>query len=121
LSSISNSNQLRCSECKLYKPTTKLCRLNNLNAFENRLDDNICGRDGKKFWALDKTNLIIAEQFHKEAGYFGLFAIISAPISIVIESPLLFWSSFISAIVGFILSDEADECKKKFLYDNGRL
>ena len=97
-------NKLQCSDCKLYNPTTKVCKMNNSFAFENRLDDNICGVNGKKFLPLDKMNLIIAEQFDKYSGYFGFCTIISGPSAIFIESPLLFWSSFITANVWLVLS-----------------
>ena len=47
--------RLNCIDCKLYNRKTNLCKINNLNAINNRIDDNICGTDGKKYLPLDKT------------------------------------------------------------------
>ncbi len=52
-----------CSECRLYDRTTKLCKINGVNAIKNRLDDNICGLDSKQFWPLDTTNLIFIDTY----------------------------------------------------------
>ena len=36
-------NKLNCSNCRLYNRTTKLFKINQLNAFSNRLDNENCG------------------------------------------------------------------------------
>lgn len=110
-------NKLHCSDCKLYNPTTQICKMNNVNAFQNRLDDKNCGLNGKNFWALDKTNLIQSERYYKYSGYFGLFAITSVPCGILIDYKFFLWS-FISFYFADILSDMSEKSKHNFFHDN---
>ena len=117
LFSTSPSNKLNCVDCRLYNRTTKLCAFNKLNAFENRLNETICGLDGKKFWSLDKTHLIESERYSRVAALFGIYGIISAPCSIVIDIRLLV-TSFASFYFADIFADMSGESKQKYLDDN---
>ena len=108
---------LNCIDCRLYNRTTKLCKINKLIAFENRLDDTICGIDGKKFWSLDKTNLIKSEKYNRISDYTGIISITSLPCAMFFDYRLLFLSyiSFTITAVGFNMSLEY---KQKYLDDN---
>ena len=41
-------NIFNCSNCRLYNRKTKICKINKLNALENRFNEKICGSDAKK-------------------------------------------------------------------------
>ena len=104
-----------CSDCRLYNQTTKLCKINKLNAFENRLDDGGCGRNGNNFWSLDKTHLIQSEEYDKYQGLFGLLAILSVPSAIIFHNYNFIFSSIIALYAAEICSDLSDKYKQKFL------
>ena len=114
---INNKSRLNCADCRLYNPTTKLCKINKLNALENRLDDKNCGLDGKNFWSLDKTNLIKSEQYYKYNRYMQYITIISLPCVIIIDFKIIFFS-----IISFIIEDTIGNIslkyKQKYLNDN---
>jgi hypothetical protein len=80
------------------KKSNSQCKLNRANAFDNRLDDNICGKDAKQFSPLDKKYLPYIEHTHIifkvcgtatlaaflfQAKYLLLFGMISTPISAI--------------------------------------
>ena len=75
-----SSRSLNCLDCRLYNRQTKLCRINNLSAINNRIDDNICGVEGNKYFPLDKTNLIKSQRCDKYQVISGLLTIGSLPI-----------------------------------------
>lgn len=112
-----SQNVLKCSDCRLYDAKTKLCKINKLNAIDNRMDDLICGGDGKKFWPLDKTNLIKSNQAELYGAYFGLFTLISIPTVIFVDYRLSM-SSCISYYVADTFLCMSISYKKQFMDDN---
>lgn len=109
------ASKKNCSDCRLYNRATKTCKLNNLNAFDNRLNDNICGIDGKKFWALDDTYLIKSQHYDKIADYSGLFGLLSTLSWIYTDSITLCLSSFACVYISFIFTEISEDAKKKYL------
>ena len=108
--------RLNCIDCRLYDRQTKLCRINRLNAIDNRMDDNICGIEGKKYYPLDKTNLIKSKQADKYSVITGLLIIASLPI---VYNDIYFIGFTLSLCLGEkILSDVSKDFKKKYLEDN---
>lgn len=65
-----STKTVKCSNCKLYNKGVKLCKLNLNHALSNRLDEKICGIDGKQYWELDKTNLILSIDSKIASGIF---------------------------------------------------
>jgi hypothetical protein len=122
-SSINKSfaNKLNCSGCRFYDKQTTLCRFNNLNALNNRADDNICGIDGKHYWKIDETNLIKSHKYYKYSSWLLLSTLPSSTIFCLIDYPyslygcpylcLVFYSSYIFATIG-------NDYKKKYKHDN---
>lgn len=110
------ASKKNCSDCRLYIRATKTCKLNNLNAFDNRLNDNICGIEGKKFWALDDTQLIISQKYEKIVGYFGVSGILSAFVWAFIDTNAWFlFSTCASFYFGLLFIDLSEDAKKKYL------
>ena len=109
-------NKLNCIDCRLYNKKTKLCRINNLNAINNRIDDNICGIDGKKYYPLDKTNLIESEKCDKYSNISGLLTIASLPI---LYNDIYFVGFTLSLfMVERILSETSRDFNDKYIKDN---
>jgi hypothetical protein len=46
-----------------------------MDAHHNRMDETICGPNGKRYWELDKTYLLISEKCRK----YSLFFLFSSP------------------------------------------
>ena len=108
--------RLNCSDCRLYNRQTKLCKINKLNAIDNRIDDNICGIEGKKYYPLDKTNLLKSEKCDKNSVISGLLIIASLPI---VYNDVYFIGFTLSlCLVERIFSDTSRDFKKKYLEDN---
>ena len=111
------NNKLNCSDCRLYYKITKLCKINKLNAIDNRIDDTICGIDAKKFWSLDKTNLIKSEKYSRYSGFVALYGFLSIPGFLLLDYRILF-SSILSFFISEMYSDESLKYEKKYLDDN---
>ena len=111
-----SSRPLNCLDCRLYNRQTKLCRINNLSAINNRIDDNICGVEGKKYFPLDKTNLIKSQRCDKYQVISGLLTIGSLPILYNHVYCIGFTLSLF--LVERMLSDTSRDFKKKYLQDN---
>jgi hypothetical protein len=109
--------KLNCSDCRLYNRNTKLCKINKLNATENRIDPNICGIDGKHFWALYKTDLIKSETNKLYSDGFELVALVGLPYAIFYDFRIVYLS-FSSLIIANIFSDISEKYKEKYLDDN---
>ena len=108
---LANNVYKNCVDCRLYNNKTKLCKINKINATDNRMNDNICGIDGKKFWALDKTYLIKSIEAKNASDNFALFALVTLPCGILSIS-------FMSFIFSCVSSDNSNEYEKKYLDDN---
>ena len=52
-----STKRILCKDCTFFKPSNGICKFNKLNAFDNRMNDKICGRNAKQFWPLDNTYL----------------------------------------------------------------
>ena len=117
LFSSTSSIRLNCLDCRLYNRQTKVCRINNLNAVDNRMDDNICGAEGKKYFPLDKTNLIKSQTCDKYQIISGLSTIASLPILYNHVYCIGFTLSLF--LVERMLSDTSRDFMKKYLEDNG--
>ena len=109
--------RLNCIDCKLYNRKTNLCKINNLNAINNRMDDNICGTKGKKFLSLDKTNLIKSMESTKYSNISGTLFVASLPIVVYCDVNFL-WFSCYSFMVTSIFVDLSKDCKDKYIKDN---
>lgn len=107
--------RFNCSNCRLYDKTTKLCKINQLNAIDNRMDNNICGIDGKKYNPLDTTNLIKSERYEKYSYIVRVFAIASLPPMICYDA---YFVGFALLIGDLILSEKSINFKDKYLEDN---
>ena len=110
-------NKLNCYDCRLYNKKTKLCKINRLNATDNRIDDNICGISAKKFWILDKTNLIKSKALTKYSNNIELCGFISLPCIIFYDYNMIYLS-FSSFIIAGITSDISRKYEEKYLNDN---
>lgn len=87
-----------CTNCRLYNPVTKLCKINKSLAMDNRMDYNICGILAKRYWPLDKTNLI-ASQLYSNISYISeFFALVSFPCAIVYDFRMLGFTA-VSAVI----------------------
>lgn len=109
--------RLNCIDCKLYNRKTNLCKINNLNAINNRMDDNICGTEGKKFLSLDKTNLIKSMESTKYSNISGTLFVASLPI--VVYCDVYFaWFPLYSFMIASIFRDVSRDYNEKYLKDN---
>jgi hypothetical protein len=52
-----STKRIICKDCTFFKPSNGICKFNRLNAFDNRMNDKICGRNARHFWPLDETYL----------------------------------------------------------------
>ena len=109
-------NKLNCYDCRFYNNKTKLCKINKLNAIENRMDDNICGIVGKKFMSLDKTNLIESDKCDKYSNISGFLTIASLPI--LYYNVYFLWFPLSSFMVTSIFVDLSKDFKNKYINDN---
>ena len=110
--------KLNCFDCRLYNKNTKLCKINKLNASENRIDPNICGIDGKHFWALYKTDLIKSETNKLYSDGFNLVAFVGLPYAIFYDFRIVYLSCS-SFIIARVFLNISKTCKEKYLDDNG--
>lgn len=108
---------LLCTNCRLYDAKTGLCKINGFHAFENRSNESVCGTNGKKYLALDKRNLIKSEDYSKYSVGFNAFAIASVPFALVFDFRV-FWSSYISWVLGWSFELLSLERKKTYLEEN---
>ena len=106
-------NKLNCTDCRLYNGNTKLCKINKLNATENRIDDNICGIEGKKFWSLDKTNLINSKTVLNYSTNIRLFTLASLPCVIFYDCRIIYLS-FSSWMIASMFLDISIDYKEKY-------
>ena len=113
----STINKVNCSDCRLFNSKKKSCKINNLNATENRIDDNICGLEGKKYWELDKTYLIKSNTYYKYSTCFGIFTLSSLPFLIFYDFGVIYFTIY-SLIVGELFSDISEDYKKRYLDNN---
>lgn len=111
------SNKINCTDCRLYNRRTKLCKMNDLKAFGNRLDENKCGIKGKSYWALDKTNLIKAEKYNEYACMFELITITSGVGIILIDYKCLL-SLFTSLYFASFYSEKSEKSEKAYKEEN---
>jgi hypothetical protein len=112
-----NLYKKNCIDCRLYNKKTKICKINKLNAIDNRINENICGIDGKKFWALDKTYLIKSIQAENFSGNLSLFTLASLPCAIFYDWHILS-ISFMSFMASCVSSANSSEYERKYLDDN---
>lgn len=110
-------NKFYYSNCRLYNRKTKICKINNLNALENRLNEEICGLDAKKLWLLDKTNLIKSNKFREYCMNFTILSISPIPFAFYFDIYCIF-TSIISIYFADICIDISDDYKKKYFKDN---
>ena len=113
----STIHKVNCSDCRLFFSKNKLCKINNLNATENRIDDNICGIDGKKYWTLDKTYLIKSNTLFKYSRCFGIFTLSTLPYLLFYDFSIIYLTVLSLFIEGEI-SDRSEYYKKKYLDNN---
>ena len=106
-----------CSNCRLYNPTTKLCKINKSPAMDNRIDYNICGILAKKYWPLDKTNLIASQTYSDIGDIIGLFAWASFPCAIIWDLRIMGFT-VISALISSSCVNVSKNYKKIYLDDN---
>lgn len=106
-----------CFDCRLYNRTTKLCKLNNLYASENRIHNDVCGIDGRKYFALDKTNLINSNKYLKYSTRLLTFTISSFPFIIVYDFRVAILTT-LSLLYGNMLEMLSKDYKKQYLEDN---
>lgn len=118
-STINPTNKINCVDCRLYNRKTKLCAFNKLNAFDNRLDQTICGIEGKKFWSLDKTHLIKSESYQTYSVYSDGFSICLIPLALVTDYRLLV-ASVILMNISYNFELLSNKSKQKFLDENDR-
>ena len=109
--------KLNCSDCRLYDGKTGICKLNGLSAIKNRVNESVCGLDGKKYWALDKTNLIESRDFLKYSLRFYGCTIVSIPSAIVYDFRIMAFS-YSSWVLGWWFEILSKEYEKKYLEDN---
>lgn len=110
-------NKFNCSNCKLYNRKTKICKINNLNAFENRLNEEICGLNAKNKLLLDETNLIKSEEFKKNSAFYTLLSIATIPSVLYIDFKCILLS-IITLYSAKISNKISDDYKKKYFEDN---
>ncbi len=110
-------NKINCSDCRLYNKTTKICKLNSLNASDNRFNNDVCGIKGDKFWPLDKTNLIISETYFKQSAGVMVFTLSSLPFGLLYDGKFAVLS-YISLLIGSSLSVLARDHENKYFDDN---
>ena len=108
---------LECVDCKFYNRASSICKLNGANWLANRADENICGVGAKKFFPLNKTNLLKAEQANTNAGLFYLTGVCIVPIGLFVDFKLCF-SSFLFFIIGDSFGELAEKYKKEYEKDN---
>lgn len=106
-----------CSNCRLYVPATKLCKINQSLAMNNRIDYNICGTLAKKYWPLDKTNLIASHIYADIGDITGLFAWASFPCAIVYDIRIVGFTA-LSALISNSCLHVSKKYKKIYLDEN---
>jgi hypothetical protein len=106
-----------CSNCRLYNPTTKLCKINKSLAINNRIDYNICGTLAKRHWPLDKTNLIASHIYSDIGDINGLFAWVSFPCAIIWDLRMLGFTA-LTAVISSSCLHVSKKYKKRYLDDN---
>jgi hypothetical protein len=106
-----------CSNCRLYNPTTKLCKINKSPATDNRIDYNICGILAKRYWPLDKTNLIASHLYSDIGDTIGFFALTSFPCAIIWDLRIMGFT-VLSALISNSYVDVSRKYKKLYLDDN---
>jgi hypothetical protein len=106
-----------CSNCRLYDPVTKLCKINKSLAMDNRMDYNICGTLAKRHWPLDKTNLIASHIYSDIGDISGLFAWISFPCAIVYDFRMLGFTA-LTAVISSSCLHVSRKYHKIYLDDN---
>ena len=116
-SNLNSITKLLCTDCRLYDRKTGLCKLNELHAFKNRSNEDICGENGKKYRVLDKRNLIKSEEYFKYSAIFYGYTIASSPFAFVYDFRI-FWSTYVSWVVGWSFELLSREREKKYLEDN---
>lgn len=115
--SFSSIAKLKCSDCRLYDKKTDLCKLNSLHAFENRGDEGVCGVNGKKYLAIDKTNLTESDEYFKYSVMSHAFAVGSLPFAVVYDFRILAFT-YSSWVLGWSFELLSNGCKQKYLEDN---
>lgn len=112
-------NKLNCTNCRLYNRKTKICKINNLNALENRLNEEICGIDAKKYWLLDETNLIKSRQYARFSELYSILTLMSIPSIFYFDMHYMsIFTLFISAHSVEMCYDLSVDYKKKYFEDN---
>lgn len=106
-----------CSNCRLYDPVTKLCKINKSPAIDNRIDYNICGILAKRYWPLDKTHLIASHTYYDISNIVGLFALTSFPCAIVYDFRMLGFTA-LTAIISSSCLHVSKKYHKIYLDDN---
>jgi hypothetical protein len=106
-----------CSNCRLYEPSTKLCKINKSPAMDNRIDCNICGILAKRHWPLDKTNLIASHIYSDIGDINGLFAWVSFPCAIIWDLRIIGFAA-LTAVISSSCLHVSKKYKKRYLDDN---
>ncbi len=106
-----------CSNCRLYDPSTKLCKINKSLAINNRIDYNICGTLAKRYWPLDKTNLIASHLYSNISDITEFFALTSIPFAIVYDFRMLGFTA-LTAVISSSCSHVSKKYHKIYLDDN---
>ena len=99
-----------CTNCRLVDKSTNLCKLNNSHWLSNRIDQNICGLDGIKFWEIDKTKLLQAERVGNNSTICFVIGITSIIPAIQINTYFL-----ISSAIFCSLGDYYDKLYQKLI------
>lgn len=113
-----SSNKLNCSDCRLYDKNTKLCKFNNLNAFENRLDDIKCGPNAINFMYLDKSKLVKSDIYISHSTIYSFFTVGTLLCALFAESGKCALFSIISYIISDSYEKEGLKCRNEYLTDN---
>ena len=109
--------KLKCSDCRLYNAKIGICKLNGLSAMENRVNEGICGLDGKKHWPLDKTNLIESQSYFKYSIIAYSFTIGSLPSAAFHDLRIMAFT-YSSWVIGWAFELLSKEYEQKYLENN---
>ena len=123
LASIAASDPLKkCSDCRMYIEDSKTCKINKQLAIENRLhNESVCGKDGNKFWAVDKTKLLLSESSMIYSKLFALTSVTSALAVLAGEefnASLFIIPTTVCAITSTALFNLSDDLKAEHFRDN---
>lgn len=99
-----------CSDCRLYKISSKTCKLNRQLAEMNRMDESVCGKQSKHFLLLDKKNLEKSQAFKADSIYCNFFGYVTLPCAFVLD-----YKIFIVSFTMFVLSENYKSLSEHYL------